>query len=1270
MNSMRLRQIALVGSMLTLVALSILCAPLAAQDVASLTGVVTDASGAVVNDVTVRLVDTKTNASYETKTSGVGAYTFSNLPAGPGYKLTLSKQGFSTVTVPDIYLAVSTMHTQNVKMEVGEVAVTVEVKGTGSSVSLDTTDASVGNSVDMGMVHEMPIQIRDTPLALVAMQPGAVTLGEGSHDDPNGSRDGTVTGARSDQGNVTLDGLDVNDFGTGQALIAVGNAPVDSIQEFHVETANPLSAEGRGSGAQINLVTKSGTNLWHGSAYDYNRNTSFEANDFFNNRTNPVTPRPKLIRNQFGTDLGGPVVKDKLFFFFNYQGRRDHTQDTVERTVPLDTWRNGEIGYVNGAGALTYLSNTASNSAGQNLKTLDPAGIGIDQALLSFMNSRYPHANDLSAGDGINTGGFRFNAPAGLSENDYVGRIDYNLNSKMKIFGRFSILRELVPDDVNFAAPVQFPGDPITHEIVDHSWAFVIGHTWTISNTKVNQFYYGETRSKLGFPTTFIKTGVNDYNVFGNNGAGAGILSAPFSGQSSQARVIPIPIYRDDFTWTQGKHTWQFGGTFKPIKTNSQLTNDLNFVTLGLGGGLPSLTSSARPSDIGGGATTFWDPAYALALGHFGSVASQFNQGHNLQTLPQGVAAVRDYRYYEYEGYAQDTWRVRSDFTLTYGLRYQYYSVPFEVNGIEALPSQDFHAFLDPRIPAGLQGSSALPNVVTYNFGGKANHGAPSLYAANPHDLAPRVAFSYNPSAKEGLLSHLFGDRKTVIRGGGGLVYDHPITNATNFIQDQLSYLFSNASTTQSGGNLATDPRFTALGTLPPLVPPTPITVPFAPFTVPTPSGPFPIGTAEGQVNYALDNHLKTPYSITYSFGIQRELPANFLLEMTYVGRLGRRLITQSDAGQVVNFKDPTSGHFLASDFAALSNQMRQPGFNGVVTPQPFFENQMGGTAACQAVDLNCTQLLADFDTGQVVRGDLGDVSQFLQLLPFLGFPGFAGGVGLNPQFATSVYINNQGFSSYNGLLTTLHKKLSHGLQFDVSYTYSHSIDNASAPTNNVFGSSATQGSGGVLCDAINLRTCRGNSDFDTTHIISGGGIYDLPVGRGRMLASTIPNWLNQVIGGWQVSGLEVWHTGFAFTTIAQAFPISFVNNGAGVFDGNTAALKTNIHTDPTSGKLQLFANPTAAIGAFNGPLGLQPGNRNILRGPHYSNFDIGLGKHFPIKERLQMEFRADAFNVFNHANFGLPQGGATDITNSSVFGVITNTSDPRELQLALRLDF
>ena len=1263
----------------------VLSTPAAAQEVASLTGIVTDASGAVVPGVSVKLVDTKTNAAFETTTNEVGSYVFPKLQPGPGYRVTFTKEGFETVTVPDLYLAVSLTHTQNAQLKIGKTTETVEVRGEGSAVTLNTTDATVGNSFDMNMVHELPVQVRNSPVQLMQLQPGVVTALGG--DDQNQSRDGAVSGARTDQGNVTIDGLDVNDFAGGFSFNTTANAPVDSIQEFRGETANPVSAEGRGSGAQYNLVTKSGTNLWHGSASEYHRNTVTEANNFFNNFAGIA--RPKLIRNQFGVSLGGPIKKDKLFFFFNYYGRRDAREDSPSRIVPLDSLRAGEINYNNSSGGIStaFPADIAALDPGADPSTGLP---GADSALLSFINSRYPHANDTSRGDHRNTGGFRFNAPVSYSENDYVSRIDYNLSNKMKLWGRFSIARTTTGDDANFSAPIYFPGDPLTHLITDKSWAYVVGHTWTISNNMVNQFVYGETRQVLGFPTPFNPPGTTQYSVFGNNGVGSAFLSAPFSSGSSQARTVPIPVLRDDLTWVRGKHSFQFGGTFKNIKTTATLVSDFNSVTLGLGApGLTGLTANLQPIDLAADSISQnqWDTAFTFLLGRFANVSSNFNNDARLQPLPQGSGHTRNYRYYETEVYAQDTWRMRNDLTLTYGLRYQFYSVPYEVNGLEAIPNVGFDDIMKPRIANGAQGIAGTatdptaPNTF-YNLAGKANHG-PGFYAPQYKDFAPRFSFAYNPSWKEGFLARLLGDRKTVIRGGAGLIYDHPGINALNFFQDQNTYVLQNSSAVtyplnpgdDATQSLIDDPRFTAVGALPPGVPatPAPVTTPYGPFVDPV-SGPFGTATGQGLFNYAIDPHLKTPYSILFTFGIQRELPGNFQLEMTYFNRQGRRLLAQSDAGQVVDFKDPASGQFLAAAFGTLAQQARQDPVNlSTVTPQPFWENQVTpavqaayGVPDCTAFGVpNCTFLVGAFFEDLVLRGDLGDTVQALDFNAAL-FPG----VGLAPQFATDLYMTNKSYSNYNGLLTTLHKKYSHGLQFDVNYTYSHSIDNISAPANEAFGSN---GSGGIICDAINLGVCRGNSDFDATHTITADWIYDLPIGRGRAFGGNMSKWLNQIVGGWQISGISTWRTGFAFTTVANSFPISFANNVPAIFNGDKAAIKSSPHFDSVNGQIQLFANPDAALAAFSYPTGLQAGSRNNLRGPHYSDFDLGVGKHFPIKERLQLEFRADAFNAFNHTNFALPGAASTaDIsqTPSLGFGVIGAAGAARVMQFALRLDF
>jgi Carboxypeptidase regulatory-like domain len=1249
------------------------------QEVAYLTGVVTDATGAVVPGVTVTLIDTKTNSSYVATTNAVGAYTFPRVLPGPGYSVNFLKDGFQSSTISNIYLGVGAPHTQNVRLELGAVSQSVEVNGAASEVTLNTSDATVGNNFDMNLVHQLPVQIRDNPAEIMRLQPGVVSAAQ--IDDPNQSRDGATTGARTDQGNVSLDGLDVNDFNAGFSLSVIGNAPVDSIQEFRGETANPLSAEGRGSGLQVQMVTKSGTNSWHGSAYEYNRNTDFEANTFLNNLSIPSVPREQLVRNQFGASLGGPLKKNKLFFFFNYEGRRDAATASTEAIVPLPSFAAGNISYINsGAGCtassrintqpscISTIPQTSVTPGATTLQSLDPLGLGFSSGLQGFLSGRYPAPNDLAnAGDGVNTAGLRFNAPADDTLNNYVVRLDYNLSNNMKVFARGSLERNPA-DGTSNSFSIALPGDPVTAVIVDHSYAFVFGHTWTISNNKVNQFVYGENRQVFQFPVLFNPTGTTDYGVFDSTGNGGANLSSPYFAGASQGRVIPIPIFKDDFTYSRGAHVFQVGGNFKPIETHTHLTNDLNDVTLGLGGGLTGLDASLRPTDIlndsNGIAANLWDSAFTFGLGRFGEINSSFNNDKQLNALPQGTGHVRDYRFYETELYLQDSWKARSNLTLTYGIRYQYYSVPYEVNGLESIPDLGFNQVINPRIANGLAGvSGAFANpIVTYSLGGKANH-APGMYHPDWKDFQPRLALAYNPSGTDGPLGRLLGDRKTVIRAGAGLIDDHSTVGSLLNFQDQFSYLFQNSSATSYGGSgsastdLSNDPRWTTLGALPAggIATPTPITIPYAPNFI----GGQPLGLAENLDNYSIDPHLKTPYSETFTLGIQRELPGNFQLETAYVGRFAHRLLAQSDAMQTVEFKDPASGQLLSKAFANVASQVRnQTGPTYTVTPQPFFENQIGAGG---------TNFLANNVEPYVGRGDLADAIQLLNIDNFFGVANFAPGVGLSPQFGTNLYITNEAYSNYNGLLTTLHRKMSHGLQFDLNYTYSHSLDNISATPNAAFGSN---GAGGILCDAIHIGVCYGNSDFDATHVVTADGLYQLPFGRGKTFGSNLSRWANFALGGWALSGVDTWRTGLAFQTVSNAFPISFANNTPAIFNGDTSAIRDHIHT--VNGQVQLFASPTAAIGAFSGPLGLQAGSRNNLRGPHFSEVSLGLSKTFPVTEQVGVEFRADAFNVFNHANFGLPGTAATaDIDSPSTFGVINSMAgQPRVLQVALRVDF
>jgi hypothetical protein len=613
-------------------AATVLSAPTRAQDVASMTGIVTDKSGGVVSDANLKLIDTRTGTNYRAKTASDGSYKFPKLPPGPGYVLTVTRDGFQTVTISNLYLPVATTTTQNLELEIGSVSQTVEVKSEGS-VTLNTTDSSIGNTFDSRTISSLPNEFRGNPANLLRLEPGVVSADQTNGlDDAGFSRNGSVAGARADQDNITVDGIDSSDFGVGKAFSQVAATPVDSIQEFRTEVANPLSDLGRGSGAQTIITTKSGTNQWHGNAREYHRNTVTEANDFFNN-SNGV-PRPTLIRNQFGGGVGGPVKKDKLFFFFDYDARRDASQIPVLNIVPLDHVRKGEIAYINSnpgctaAATLQSAPNCITILTPIQVAALDPCsqagacpGVtpGFNQALLNLFNTRYPAANDLGGGDGINTGGLQFNAPNPNTVNTYTTRVDYNISEKQKLFVRFNFFNQHAI--TTGLQSIQFPGDPISNPevIQDRSWA--IGHTWTLSANAVNQFVYGEARNFVTDMAT-LSGAANpggDPSIYQLNFLFPTGITAPYARQGGSSAVNPVPTFRDDFSVQRGKHSFQFGGVWKPIRTRSVLINNLNFQNEGIGLTNSSLDSTVRPADIlndpNGIASSNWGGAFASFLG-------------------------------------------------------------------------------------------------------------------------------------------------------------------------------------------------------------------------------------------------------------------------------------------------------------------------------------------------------------------------------------------------------------------------------------------------------------------------------------------------------------------------------------------------------------------------------------------------------------------------------------------------------------------------------
>jgi hypothetical protein len=1256
----------------------------AAQATSGVNGVVTDPSGAVVAGATVTLSNAAIGFSATAKTNDVGEYEFLNVPPSETYTITVTKEGFRPFTLDKVILNVGTKSTQNAQLTVGGTEVSVEVTSRAGE-TLDTTDASVGSIIDADRVQDLPNIFVNNASVYLTLAPG-VTPG------------GAVTGTRSDETNITLDGLDINDQRGGFAMEPVVNTPLDSIQELRATVTGDDATYGHSAGGQLELVTKSGTNSFHGQAFDLNRVTAYAANDYFNNLQG--LPIPPLIRNQFGGNIGGPIKKDKLFFFFSYDGLRQKTSESINDTVPDSSFYNGQLNYVSTAAGNPVVTTPVSGP--NSLAALDPQGVGADQALLTFLQTRgYPAPNNNLVGDGLNTAGFFFIAPVIDSYNTYVGKVDYQATTNHRLFVRGTWDRSVQGGFGGHAVQI-FPGDPNpSSSYVDHSRSWVGGDTWTINPNMTNQASFGETDQVNAFAINYAPTSPNSLTF--NDPFFGGVISDPFFGLNQQFPVVPVYQGRDTLNWVRGKHTFQFGGMISPVIFKSGNLTDTNAYGVGIGGDLTGLAAAQRPSDFGGDPGE-WDRVFALALGRLQGVQAGYNYSVSGSALPQGQVIVRDFHATQYEFFGQDIWDVRSDLTITFGLRWDFHNPLSEINGFEAVPNLTPFDIFGPRLQQaaqGISGPNAIP-FITYGLGGSANNG-PGYYHPDHKNFAPRLALAYSPSSSGGFLGKLFGNRQTSIRAGFGIDYDNNLIGQ-GFELDETSFLFSN-TVPVNNGNLATDPRFTctapcpASSVSPGLTSVQPIppggTTPRPTYTPNLDASGFPIGFFNGGFGqgpfFNFDPNYRTPYEMHFNFGIQRELPGDWLVEVTYVGKLGRRLTALGDPAQTLNFVDQNpaggfpTGQSLYSAFGAIQKQVQTNTPFASLTPQPWFENEVSaalaqtfgaGSTCANTLGISCTQTAYLLTGNGFYFGD-GDVSSAIQsLADYHSLSGIVEqglllpNVALLAQDGAAGYIGNYSSSNYNALIIRVNHKFSHDLTMEANYTYSHSIDNDSGVQNNLI-----TFSGSEICDLRNLHVCRGSSDFDHRHILAADFVYGLPVGRGKWVGTNMPKLLDEAIGGWQFSGIATAYTGDPFKVDSGAFTIDFTQTQPAVFIGNGADVRNSVHQVPSGtpgvpNTVQFFSNPTNAFGAFTAPIAGGPGNRNILDGPGFWDVDLTILKNFkmPWSDKQQLQFRADAFNVFNHVNFS---GPGTNLLVPATFGNITSdVNGPRNLQLGLQYSF
>jgi Carboxypeptidase regulatory-like domain len=1312
----------------------------------SLRGTVTDPSGAAVSGAKVTLSSPERGFERTTTTAGTGGYEFLQLQPGT-YQLTLEMTGFRKSEQKQIQLLVDTAASINVKLEVGTPRELVEVSG--EAAVINTTDASLGNAFNEVQVKELPMEGRNVP-DLLTLQPGVTYFGhrESLNEQTNDTRNGAVNGAHSDQTNITLDGVDVNDQVNGYAFSSVLPVTLDSMQEFRVTTTNYGADAGRSSGAQVSLVTKSGTNKFHVSLYEYLRNTYTSANDYFVKAAelqsgSPNVP-PKLIRNIFGGSVGGPVLKNRFYFFANYEAARQREEESDVRIVPSDALRQGVVQYECAGGTAAcpggpVPGTTVVTPPGVNgltttqLAMMDPHGIGADPVICCGASSyfgSFPHANDNSQGDAFNFLGYRFRGAIPTNKNWYIARLDYKLNAS----GTHTLFwRGALRNDTQSGAPY-LPGTPPLTSQLDYSKGFTVGYTATLKPTLLNNFHWGYTRQSWGLPGNNDSTPVIFFRGLNDNSTSNNSSEAVTRGQDFRSTV---ENFVDDVSWSRGKHTIQFGANLRFIRSprNNFINSFPNGVTNVSALDTAGFANTPSPFDPGNNGFPAVDnnfnnqydyPTIAL-LG----MVTQYNAFFNFQkdgtALPVGAPVPRHWGEDEYEFYIQDSYRVKSNLTVNVGLRYSLFSPPWETTGTEVAPTISMGQWFKQRQQDMLQGipSSADPTV-TFVLAGAAN-GKKGYYNWDFHNFAPKISFAYTPRPDGGWLKSLVGDGdKTVIRGGFGIAYDHIGPGLLTSFDQNGSFGLSTNLTNSVLPTASNAPRLTSLTSVP-----STLFDGVTPFAPPTPTGGFPYtppssGTGLG-IYWGLDDQIKTPYSYTLDFSVGRELSRGLSLEVSYVGRLSHRLLAQEDLAMPLDLVDQKS-HI---DYFAAASRFSQLSAAGTptssITPAlvgptaAYWQNMVAPLKPGDQYNLSCEgnvngtgPFLFTTDPLQAAY-DLYNCFTFnettaLSAIDYAGSDfnpaGVAGIAGMQPGLANctysatgnpcslnhyptvlgqNAYFNSQfhslyawrsvGFANYNALQVSLRKRMSHGVQFDVNYAYGKSIDISSSAERAQPWNGTAGGISGNIINSWNPNLQRGVSDFDTTHQFNTDFIYELPFGKGKYIAGNANSVTDAIIGGWQLSGLARWTSGFPLTIgNGGTWPTNWQLEGAATQIGPTrTGVAKQSSTFPNQvPNLFLDPNGPTGIGAFRHDFPGEAGGRSQVRGPGYAGLDAALSKTWkmPHTESQFLKFRWEVFNVLNHAEFDV-NTVTNQIDQQGSFGTFSGLlTNPRVMQFALRYEF
>jgi len=1229
----------------------------------TITGMVTDPSGAAVPGAKVTAKNEATGVTYQMNSTSGGNYAFSSVIPGQ-YTITVSKAGFKNFTSVRNVLTVGVPLVVDARLQIGTGSETIEVQS--SYERIETTSAQVSDIVPEKEVRNLPLNGRN-PLTLLTLEPGVV-----QRTNNSAGSDTHVFGSRDRAHNVTIDGIDANESTVPNPQSNIHRLTPDNVQEFRTVTLDATAELGRNSGANVMVATRPGSNAFHGDAYWFHRNTVLNANEWFNNYAGQAKPALRL--HQFGGDVGGPIIKDKTFFFFSYQ------RSQIFQTEPISATNVGLLGapvrytptllntgifrFVRGAvtfNGRTYTQNSPGlvDSTGNQLPGVPlcggsvtgncvdsynifdpanfPAGVtGPDPTIMAALKA-LPAPNGYNVGDGFNRAVFNWNPPAKFIGPGYLVRIDHTFSSSDNIFGRYlqSYYNTEQGDFLN-ARPKVYPGFPPLGEVGRIGRNLAVSWRHTFNPSLVNEFTFGFNRFRFNF--TFGESNPNfgdlaknppwfDDCIFGSMGVSTTEgMDAPLCASPHTQRAITTPQFVDNVSWSRGAHTIRAGLNFRfYIHNDSRGFFGSQIMAPGI-----LFRRSIRPSGFlnfpsGSGATkpSGTDTnALQEAIVTMFSMPAVIEQGFAADFASNTYTASRYATVYtrahQYDLYLQDEWHLKKNLTLNAGVRWEYNPPPFDAK-ITLLPDKPMD---------GSQGPVTF--VRADGWFKKSNLGS----------IGPRIGLAYSP------------DNKTSVRVGYAWLFDTISTFQVTAMAGKVPGFALECVTNLGTGGVVSSVSAGCVapsGTTNTIAGGFPTTVP-APTATPSAAllQPAQVNGAAPNVG-AFDPNLKNPSVHEWSLTVQRELPWRVVGELGYVGKRGTHLYRAYDLNQI-----KINAAFLAAFNVARQNLFAGCKADGTGCPAGV----TGQTPTLLIQMLGSSFLTTSSSSTDLTNGDVGDFATRADRTNIVANGFAANYFRPNPQYTQIFYQDSGGDSYYHGLFLAMRRRFEGGLDFGLSYTFSKSIDDMSVdPTGAATGGGLSTTNSRTPTDIHNFRLDRALSDFNNTHILLANMLYELPFGRGKPLANGAPGWLNHILGGWAFTGIFNYQSGEPYTITSGVRTANGGHVSSAMVQGpfNQGTLQ---HVSGVEGPVMYQVGPLIANtsdphfncrNVLNTPTYFcipQPGQngqgRNFVQGANFWNLDSGLTKNFALTERFNLQFRAEFFNILNHPNFENPRNATS----------------------------